>query len=341
MLKNPNIATYQLIADILNFDNDCDVLKKQLQTSKINWENLVKVASKHLVLTAVYCRLKDKDLLNYLPCDLNEYLKELTSINRNRNKKLIIEAQKLTKLLESHNIEYLFVKGMALLLGGYYKDFGERMIGDFDILIPDKDITIAFNLIKKEGYDKLIKFNYDVLNFRHLPRQVNENKLAAIELHGHVLNPSQRNLIPINEVFENKEKVEGYSIASKNHLNLINVLTSQLNDKNHYYNTVNFKNSYDSLVLGLQPDMFLNSKYFSHYLCLNSVWFKQFKSTNPSLINKIKKKSYIKKIKYKNLAWLISSVKYICFYVLERLKLVVLNKSYRNYLIKSLFLRKT
>ena len=110
MFKKSNIATHQLIARILNFKNEDSVLITQLETSDIDWENLVKTASRHLVLTTVYCRLKQKNLLNYLPKDLQKYLEELTSINRNRNKKLIQEAQILVNILDHHNINMYLLK---------------------------------------------------------------------------------------------------------------------------------------------------------------------------------------------------------------------------------------
>jgi hypothetical protein len=344
LLRKSNIATYQLIAKILNFNDEDSILNTHLETSDIDWENLVKIASKHLVLTTVYCRLKQKKLLNHLPKDLLKYLEELTSINRNRNIKLTEEAQILVNILEQHSIEYVFIKGMALLLGGYYSDIGERMIGDFDILIIERDLKKAFDVIKKEGYDTLVDFNYKRSNFRHLPRQVNEDKLAAIELHRHILNLSHKDLIPLKDVFRNKRTIDNRVIPSESHLNLINILTTQLNDSGYFYNTLNFKNAYDSLVLNKytkKPTECKNSKYVSHYLNLNGVWFSQFKPTHTSLINQIKKKSYLQKIRYKTFGKLIFSIKFISYGTIHRLNLILKNKSYRIYLVKTLLSRKS
>lgn len=346
MLKNTNIATHQLIAEILNFKNKDNTLSERLQTSTIDWENLVKIASKHLVLTTVYCRLKQKNLLHHLPKDLLNYLEELTSINRNRNKKLIEEAQTLVETLEKQKIEYVFIKGMALLLGGYYNDIGERMIGDFDILVTEDDLENLFAILKKEGYNKLVSFNYERSNFRHLPRQINEHKLAAIELHRHILNPSHRDLISIKDVFKNKRIIDNIAIPNENHLNQINILTTALNDNSYFYNTINLKNSYDSLVLELEKYTestaeFSNLKYVSHYLNLNNVWFSQFRPAHISLINQIKKKNYLQKTRHESLGRLINVIKFISINTTHRLNLVVKNKSYRIHLIKSIILRKS
>nr|WP_321222048.1 nucleotidyltransferase family protein [uncultured Psychroserpens sp.] len=346
MQKNSNIETYKLIADILNFNNDDDGLKKQLKSTHIDWDNLVKISSQHLVLTTVYCRLKQKNLLAHLPNDLRDYLEELTSINRNRNQKLIDEARVLVDTLDKHDINYVFIKGMALLLGGYYKDLGERMIGDFDVLVGEKDLENTFRLIKNIGYDNLVNFNYERPHFRHLPRQVNKNKLAAIELHRHVLNPSYRSLLSVEDLLSNKVIINSFTLPSQTHLNQINILTTAINDSNYYYNTLNLKNSYDSLVLKLDiltPDTtkFLSLKYTSHFITLNSIWFKQFKSQKTTLINRLKKSSYLLKMKSKIFHKIENITKYITFYLSHRINLLLTNKSYRLYLIKSLAIRKT
>ncbi|WP_047550973.1 nucleotidyltransferase family protein [Psychroserpens sp. Hel_I_66] len=345
MLKNSNIETHQLIADILSFDNDNSILKKKLETSKIDWENIVQTASRHLVLTTLYCRLNQKNLLHLLPQDLSDYLKDITSINRNRNKKLIEEAQSLTAMLQKHNIEFVFIKGMALLIGGYFKDIGERMIGDIDILVLEKDAESAFDILKKEGYSKLVEFNYDKSNFRHLPRQINEKKLAAVEIHTHVLNPSHRYLLPIDTIFESRLSSSDYRTPNSYHLNLINILTSQLNDKNYYYNTLNFKNSYDSLVLRILNHIentdFNKSKFVLHFINLNSVWFRELNLINVSGHNTLRMRSYVLKIKYKEFEKSLKLIKFASFTVINRLNLFFMNKSYRNYLFNSIIFRKS
>jgi len=346
LLKKKNIATYQLIGDILNFKDDNHSLEKQLETSNIDWENLVKIASKHLVLTTIFCRLKQKDVLHHIPKDLEQYLEDLTCINRNRNTRLIEEAYTIVQIFKKHNIQYVFIKGMAILLGNYYKDIGERMIGDFDILISNEDIEKAFEILKKEGYNELVDFNYKRPDFRHLPRQVNKYKLAAIELHRHILNPVHRDLISTKAVLKNKSMIDDIAIPCKKHLNQINILTNSINDNNYFYNSINFKNSYDSLVLELEKYTestaeFSNLKYVSHYLNLNNVWFSQFRPAHISLINQIKKKNYLQKTRHESLGRLINVIKFISINTTHRLNLVVKNKSYRTHLIKSIILRKS
>ena len=56
--------TYQVIADILSFSATTNTLKLTLSESSMDWDALVVEGSKHLMLPAIYCRLKAKMLLD-------------------------------------------------------------------------------------------------------------------------------------------------------------------------------------------------------------------------------------------------------------------------------------
>ena len=50
--------------------------------------------------------------------------------------------------MTGNNIEFAFLKGAALVLNKTYNDFGERMIGDIDILIDENDYIEAIAIFK-------------------------------------------------------------------------------------------------------------------------------------------------------------------------------------------------
>ena len=62
--------TLKIIGDILSFKSDTCLLQTTLEEKNFNWDEIVKIGSRHLVLPAIYCRLKEKQLLNCLPKDL-------------------------------------------------------------------------------------------------------------------------------------------------------------------------------------------------------------------------------------------------------------------------------
>jgi len=331
-------ATLQLIAEILSFQPNETELKQLLHATKTDWEAVVKIASKHLVLTTVYCRLKQKRLLGTLPEDLRVYLKELTTINRNRNLTLLNEIKEISTLLNAHEINHVFLKGCALLVGNYYKDFGERMIGDIDILVESDHIEKAFQLLALHGYTKSITFNYEAKNYRHLPRQISEDKFGAVELHKHILDDKHSYLIDIDIVISNKTIVNSVAIPSVDNLIFNTILAHQINDMGHYYNTLHYKYVYDCLVLNLEANKAIlkklsQEKYSSNFLSLMNIHFPEIEISISTFRLKVRRALFKLKLNHKKFRVFSYKFKYVNHSISNRLKLMIYNKSYRNHIL--------
>ena len=74
-------------------------IKKQLETTTINWDQIVKLSTSHYVFPALYCNLKRAGFLKYLPGDLVAYMEEITNLNRDRNTAIIQQTKELNELL--------------------------------------------------------------------------------------------------------------------------------------------------------------------------------------------------------------------------------------------------
>ena len=48
-------------------------IEKQLKSTSIDWDAVVKVSTAHYVFPALYCNLKRADFLHYLPQELVSY----------------------------------------------------------------------------------------------------------------------------------------------------------------------------------------------------------------------------------------------------------------------------
>lgn len=333
-------VTFHLIGDILSFQSNESQLRLQLHPTETDWESIVKIASNHLVLTTLYCRLKQKKLLDFIPEDLHIYIKELTLINRNRNLVLLNEVTEISTLLNTNNINHVFLKGCALLAGNYYKNVGERLIGDIDILVQSDQLEKASRLLALEGYTKSITFNYEVKNYRHLPRQVSEDKFGAVELHRHILNKKYSYLIDPKTVLSNKTIIKGVSIPSDNDLIWITILAHQVNDKGNYHNTLHYKYIYDCLVLNLDSNKVIleklsNEKITSNFISLINVLFPEIEIFKISLQIKIRRALFKMKLKHKNFRILSYKIKYLMESLTHRISLMVYNKSYRIYILKN------
>ena len=104
-------------------------IEKQLKSTSINWDAVVKVSTAHYVFPALYCNLKRADFLHYLPEELVSYMEHITDINRERNKQIIVQANELNNVLLANKITPIFLKGTGNLLAGIYDDIAERMVG--------------------------------------------------------------------------------------------------------------------------------------------------------------------------------------------------------------------
>ncbi len=336
--------TLQLIADILSFETSNTHLEHLLCNKTVNWDALVIVASNHLVLPAVYCRLKQRSLLYCLPEDLTLYLDELTELNRNRNGTLLEDARTISKLLAENRINFVFLKGIAILAGDYYKDHGERMIGDIDILVALEDLDKAFELLKREGYTHTLEFNYDVRNYRHLPRQISDIRIGAIEIHGQLLKHGYNHLIDTEAILTDKKIINGLPIPNSKHLIVNAILAQQINDRATYYNTLHFKVIYDVLVLKLnhKVEVIRELSQETHnlqFLKLASIFFQEIRPSKESVYTRFKTSSFLFQLDHPKLRHALLKSKQIFMKLSERLGLILFNKSYRKHVLKNKILK--
>lgn len=254
-----------------------DKIRNIIRSGRVKWEQLVWVSSDHLVLPALYLNVKGAGLLPDLPEDLIDHLEEITSLNRNRNLEIIKQAKEITSLLNKHNISPIFLKGTAHLLSGLYKDIAERMVGDIDFLVAEKDLIIAGEILIEEGYVSLGfgKFDPDTLSItKHYPRLKNENYVSAVEIHRQPIEiPWDKNFN--YELIEKSKKrinigVDAF-IPSCEHQILHNLLNVQLNDKAFIMTKIYLRQMYDLLLLSNSINPLDTIKEYGHYFTpLNS-----------------------------------------------------------------------
>tara|TARA_Y100001954_G_scaffold188934_1_gene202455 strand:- start:2185 stop:3213 length:1029 start_codon:yes stop_codon:yes gene_type:complete len=234
---------------------------------KIDFEKLVLFVSERLMLPTLYLKLKEKKLLDCIPNDLKKYLKKIYQINYNRNLTLLNEVNSISHELQKNNINHIFIKGVSYIYYELYKDLGERMIGDIDLLIDFSQIKKAENIVNGMGYHNVLKYNF--LNKRHIARKIKSNKLFAIELHYQLLDIKLSNF---NEkiVLKNKTKIKECYFPNPKNLILYNIYSCQINDNNQKYIYANYRNFYDfNRIIKKNNDLVINNdKYINRYLLL-------------------------------------------------------------------------
>ena len=164
-----------------------------IDINDVNFENLIKLASGHLMLPALFFNIQKKKVSYLFPEDFIAYIKNIYAINKARNTLLLAEAKELSELLYKNNINHIFLKGTALLLSNVFEDIGERMIGDIDFIIQYKDEEKVINFFKKNDYGhKSSSDSFRFFKHRHLPKSTHKNKTIAIEPHLKLLDARYR-----------------------------------------------------------------------------------------------------------------------------------------------------
>lgn len=329
---------YQLVADILSLQSSDESLELSLKNPNINWETFVYHTTNHFVLPAIYCRLKHRQMLQYVPDDLVTYMQQFTTINRNRNDAILKQMKALSALLDEHHIDYVYVKGAAMIAGDYYEDITERMVGDIDILIDEKYFVDVYYLLKKNNYEENEngrKFSLQRATGKHMPKMVTPTEIAAVEIHRWLYNKRRQKLIDENDVLKGKRKFNDFSIPSTKHMLHHNIFNWQINDNGHTKKEISFRAIYDTLLI-LKKDntekLLPKNNYVTSYLSMGSLLFADFKSTTTysSVIYKLKLQSHWFSTYYPKINTFLLSLKNRLVYVKKNIYLLSTSKFYRK-----------
>ena len=270
-------------------------IEKQLKSTSIDWDAVVKVSTAHYVFPALYCNLKCADFLQYLPHELVSYMEHITDINRERNKQIILQANELNNVLLANNIRPLFLKGTGNLLAGIYNDIAERMVGDIDFIFSKKDYHKAITVLREFGYSELKKQKYYFPGvIRHYRRLQKDTSIAAIEIHLEFLNKKKyTNEFNYVNVDRDIQVINGVRVLSyANKLNL-SIIANQINDNGFSNKTMALRNAYDVFLLSKKTnakDAMNTLDKLKHPLnCFLAACYEVFNSINSLEYNKTTK----------------------------------------------------
>lgn len=245
------------------------------------YDKLVQLSSGHYVLPAIYGALKYNNLCSKLDKDLIKYLKQISEINYERNKMILKQIKFLDEVFKKNNIEHVFLKGAAILLSMPYNAINERMVGDIDILVNEKDILRAQSILIKQGFTEVssdIQFTSNVFSKKkkHLDRLVKNEFIAAVELHRFLFRHNKSKELKPTEVLKNKVKTsDGFCIPSKTNMWKHAILNWQYNDEGLKYNYLSFKTLMD--VFYLEPENIKSdNKLINKFYDLISLHIKEY-----------------------------------------------------------------
>lgn len=228
------------------------LIEKKLQTNTINWDFVVHFSTDHFVFPALYCNLKRVNFLHYLPNDLVVLMEHIADLNRERNKKIIIQAKEINQLLLANDIIPVFLKGTGNLLEDLYDDIAERMMGDIDFIVSRDKINKTATI-----FDKLEYSNHNAIHSkgsRHLPTLTHKNKIASVEIHSELLPKRYRDEFNYTSISKDKQLINGiYVMSFENQLSL-SIIADQINDSGFLFKNISLRNAYDVFLLSKKFD---------------------------------------------------------------------------------------
>jgi hypothetical protein len=237
-----------------------NTIQSKVLTKSIDLEKFILLCSNHLVLPAIYLRLNDSGIMNFFALDFQSHLKEIYELNVKRNSEILQQIKELCSILDKHSIEPVFLKGTANLLDNLYSNLGDRMIGDIDLLVREKDYFKTAELILEAGYLREDVRIFDNLNsIKHYPRLYRDDVPADIEIHR----------IPTKKIYPGKfdsdiifyKKVEIQTIKNcyltcDEHKLIHTFIHSQLSNKGYIHKIAPLRDLYDFYLISKRIDFY-------------------------------------------------------------------------------------
>ena len=243
-------------------ENNKKAVIETIKNNLVDWDKIVQVSTGHYVFPALYCNLKRADLLAHLPKELVNYMVHITDLNRERNQQIIAQAKELNALLLKHQITPIFLKGTGFLLNNLYGDIAERMVGDIDFLVANKDFEKTVEILKKENYQKTYKGITSPIYIKHYPRLQHPEKIAAVEVHKNMVTQKYAPYFNFEKVKKTLFIKNGISFLSICNQLILTIAAKQINDKGSYFKSISLRNSYDLYLLSQLVD---SSKCVGNY----------------------------------------------------------------------------
>ena len=154
----------------------------------------------------------------------------------------------------ANNIRPIFLKGTGNLLEGLYEDVGERMVGDIDFLLSQKDYFKTIDVLKSDNYSKPDnQLNY-FTGFRHYPKLVKPASIAAVEIHNEVTIEKHRGEFNYKIINKDTQLINDFSIMSFENQLSLSIISSQINDYGFELKNFSLRNAYDVFLLSKKVD---------------------------------------------------------------------------------------
>lgn len=169
-----NYEAFEALCELLSVDRRAAPDASLLEVvNKIEWEQVIPLADRYIVLPSLYLSLKHLECLQELPEEVRELLTAVYQVNEERNHQLIASALSVARTLNAVGIQPLLLKGITGLVTNLYSDTGERVMTDIDMMVGQTDLQSAVTALTKAGYQCVDEVAFE---------QVQKNQFVRREL---------------------------------------------------------------------------------------------------------------------------------------------------------------
>ena len=235
--------------EISGFD---EVFRNKIIPNEEVFLKFIRLSSNHLILPAVFRRLKRKGFSDYLPAELVEHLNEILHLNIARNNGILRQIDEISNHLGNAGIKPVYMKGTANMLDNLYFDNADRIIGDIDFLIRDEDFLPAVEIVLKLDYKTDIEIYDEIKTLKDYPRLYRDDVPADLEIHRLPVISEYADWFGPELVFNEKKQIPDRTncyVPSDKHKLIQNFIHSQLTNKGHKHRLIALRDLYDCHLL--------------------------------------------------------------------------------------------
>ena len=227
-------------------------IEEKFILGEVDLDRFVFLCSNHLILPAITLQFQKHRVLDIFPTEYASHLQKILKLNQQRNREILQQINEINNVLVKENIEPIYLKGTANLMDNLYSDVGERMIGDIDFLVKEKDYFKTADLIVNLGYknDKTVYYNLEKI--KHYPRLYRKDVPADIEIHRIPVDIEYSEKFSSELIFKNKIKIKNKTncfVSSDIHKLIHTFIHSQLGNNGYRFKVIPIRDLYDFYLL--------------------------------------------------------------------------------------------
>ena len=190
-LRRPSAAEEDLLLCCARTNLDDDTMERiqSLIREELDWDYVLKAASLHGIMPLLHRHLSALGEAAIPPAILAR-LRNDYQANARRNLTLSVDLIRLLRLLKEHEIPVVPLKG-PVLAASVYGDLALRQFGDLDVLLHERDIARAKDLLVSHGYRPALEMTpaQESATLRHHCEYllVSDNGNVIVELHWRII----------------------------------------------------------------------------------------------------------------------------------------------------------